>query len=375
MASRSLSVALVAIAATMLGPAGADGTTAAPPVAPVRTYQADFGHSGAASTTSPTLPLTPLWTARTYDMSSAPVVAGGTVYVGSYDAVTAFDLATGTKRWTRTLGQVAGVDVAAGLVHVVTDDCLVLALDPATGDTRWIRAIPGGYEGQCVAPPVTRAGATYVVASFSPQRLVALDAESGAFRWRRGIQYAGYSAPLVLSDRVVVSGLLSSRAFGLDGTALWVDRCCSAEEGAGRPAVAAGGIVYAGAGGPVLDATDGRHLGAHLPPGRFLAVAQGKVVVLADDGITVIDAVTRQVEWTSPLSAAMVPPLVVGGSVFVQESDGTLHALALTDGAEQWSTQLESVSAWSHRGFALAGHTLLVPGRGRLHAFDTGTTG
>ena len=68
-------------------------------------------------------------------------MAGGTVYVGSGDSkVYALDAATGRPRWTYTTGGpvFAGPAVAGGTVYVGSyEDRKVYALDAATGRPRW----------------------------------------------------------------------------------------------------------------------------------------------------------------------------------------------------------------------------------------------
>lgn len=80
------------------------------------------------------------------DSVSAPAVAGGTVFVTTYDRrIHALDAATGEVAWTRDLpvvGASAPV-VVGGTVYVGALDDRVYALSAADGTTRWRGAVGG----------------------------------------------------------------------------------------------------------------------------------------------------------------------------------------------------------------------------------------
>lgn len=171
--------------------------------------------------------------------------------------------------WTRKLGD---GNAALGLrqrpaiegdrLYVSNDEGRVLAMDVNTGDTLWDsevvktgkqgsrvffwrrKAIDGGLTG---GPGV---GNGLVVAGGRNGEIVALDAETGAERWRARATSEVITAPLVTPDRIVVRSN-DGRVFGLDpadGTRKWVfDRGVPAlsVRGNGAP-VSDGQLVYLG---------------------------------------------------------------------------------------------------------------------------------
>ncbi|MBY4594900.1 outer membrane protein assembly factor BamB [bacterium BD-1] len=171
--------------------------------------------------------------------------------------------------WTRKLGD---GNAALGLrqrpavegdrLYVSNDEGRVLALDANSGDTLWDsevvktgkqgsrvffwrrKAIDGGLTG---GPGV---GNGLVVAGGRNGEIVALDAETGAERWRARATSEVIAAPLVTPDRIVVRSN-DGRVFGLDpadGTRKWVfDRGVPAlsVRGNGAP-VSDGQLVYLG---------------------------------------------------------------------------------------------------------------------------------
>ena len=171
--------------------------------------------------------------------------------------------------WTRKLGD---GNAALGLrqrpavegdrLYVSNDEGRVLALDANSGDTLWDsevvktgkqgsrvffwrrKAIDGGLTG---GPGV---GNGLVVAGGRNGEIVALDAETGAERWRARATSEVITAPLVTPDRIVVRSN-DGRVFGLDpadGTRKWVfDRGVPALSVRGNaPPVSDGQLVYLG---------------------------------------------------------------------------------------------------------------------------------
>jgi outer membrane protein assembly factor BamB len=92
----------------------------------------------AAGASGPTASVGELWAVETDATLSAPVVAGGTVYVGSgLGDVRAYDARTGERRWQRSVGPTAGRPrVRDGRVYVAGGEELV-ALDAAGGSELW----------------------------------------------------------------------------------------------------------------------------------------------------------------------------------------------------------------------------------------------
>jgi eukaryotic-like serine/threonine-protein kinase len=119
---------------------------------------------------------------ETYDYQmSAPVVAGGTVYVGSADKrVYAVEAETGRERWHfETQGIVRSTPaVAGGLVFFGSYDHHIYAVEAQTGALKWkldtLQAV--------VSSPLVEAGTVYIGSRSSD--LFALDAATGKVKWK-----------------------------------------------------------------------------------------------------------------------------------------------------------------------------------------------
>ena len=148
-----------------------------------------------------------------------PAVADGVVYAGCVDdGVSAFDAATGEDRWHRP-----EMDVGAG--PVVDDQYVYVrgrdlrALDRADGSTVWTALEDEGRAHR----PVLADGTLYVLVGHevSDPGLVAIDAESGAERWRRELDRYRQS-PVAADGLVYVPDDERLRAFDADdGSEVW----------------------------------------------------------------------------------------------------------------------------------------------------------
>lgn len=145
-------------------------------------YRHDAGHTGVGDgNTVPTGDPRVAWkqeltTAGVHDAASPPVLADGTVYVGSDNgAVTAFEATTGAVRWTNErVGTKLSPAVADGaLVVHDTDAVRSLALDD--GSVQWEASLPL----PTAAPTVHRD----VVVASAKRGVVAFDHETGTRRW------------------------------------------------------------------------------------------------------------------------------------------------------------------------------------------------
>jgi eukaryotic-like serine/threonine-protein kinase len=124
---------------------------------------------------------------RTYDYwSSSPVVAGGTLYVGSRDGrVYALGL-EGNLKWKTDMGStiVASPAVADGIVYEGDMEGKLLALDAATGKVRWKAHAEGNamFRGEFQSSPAVANGMVYV--GSRDGFLYAFDAANGERKWR-----------------------------------------------------------------------------------------------------------------------------------------------------------------------------------------------
>lgn len=263
-----------------------------------------------------------LWRFRTGQLNrSTPVVADGTVYVGSNDGnLYALDAVTGALRWSfHTAGALdSSPAYAQGRVYFTGGDGDVYALEAARGRRLW----------------------TF---------------HAGPTRAARDPRWDFYQSSPVVADGVVYVGSGDGHVYALDaanGTRRW------AFETDGRvrasPALA-GGVVYVGSMGGTLyalDARDGRARwtfktvgNADFPLGEIqssAAVADGMVYFGSRDGsLYALDALTGAKRWSlADRQGAWVisSPAVAGGIVYFGTSDSHLvRAVDAASGAPKWT--------------------------------------
>jgi len=206
---------------------------------------------------------------------SSPAVADGFVYVGSADGrVYAVDVATGDERWryepegASHVSAEFGFDrksiiaspvVAGGTVYVGSRDGFMYALDRTTGEFKWRadHSVSWAMSSPAVLDNVLYSGTS------DGQFVHELDVESGEERWR--FVAAGYtwSSPAVAGNTVYVGdggGYL--RALDRDsGDERWSYR---ANDGVLSSPVVAEGVVYFGSDDGAVYALTGDGQCAHL---------------------------------------------------------------------------------------------------------------
>jgi outer membrane protein assembly factor BamB len=155
--------------------------------------------------------------------------------------------------------------------------------------------------------------------------LIALDAASGALRWKYATgNLIGESSPAVGRDAVYIGDLggifhaVSTR----DGKALWTFKTGS--EIKSSPVVVPGAAVAGGAGGPAAPGTD------------------DLVLIGSYDGhLYGLDARTGKVRWKVLTNGQVhATPAVLDGLAFVAGCDGIFRAIRVADGREAY--QIES---------------------------------
>ena len=103
-------------------------------------FRHDLNHTGYSTSAAPNTNQS-AWSYTTGDIIfSSPAVAGGMVYVGSYDGkVYCLDASTGAFVWSYTTGSVVSSSpaVAGGMVYVDSFDGKVYCLDAVTGAFVW----------------------------------------------------------------------------------------------------------------------------------------------------------------------------------------------------------------------------------------------
>jgi outer membrane protein assembly factor BamB len=320
-------------------------------------------HTGvAADALPPDLRLA--WSYRTPGtiLASSPAVVNGVAYVGTRDedgtehnGVLAVDFATGRKLWRfATEAQVqASPAVAHGLVFASTVRGTLHALDAATGAERWRRAVGGGEvnRGWMYFSPTVADGVVYqAYTTVTGGGVLALDARTGAERWN--------SRPASFNN--------------------WISE--------GSPVVQDGRLYVVGQGGWVfaLDAASGSLLWSKHPAGGWVhsmpAIAEGRLFVGLQNGILVaLNASSGEELWrytsADPTyifgNAVGSSPAVDGDTVFMGFHDGNVSALDAATGARRWSHRTGGGIISSA---AVTGDSIYVGSNdGHLYAFNKAT--
>ncbi len=190
---------------------------------------------------------------------SSPTVAGGLVYLlvtgfcvsapCGPNTVFALDSATGSRRWSARVGIVEGqLAVRDGVLYYGDDNGNVVALDARTGAPRWRSSVNTATESNEVGSPAVANGLVYVgVHSFSStdtgRVLCALDANTGAQRWCLSARSRGGQIPTVGNG--LVYAVTESQLYAVNavtGAMRWRRGIAGIVD---APALAAG-VLYAG---------------------------------------------------------------------------------------------------------------------------------
>jgi outer membrane protein assembly factor BamB len=291
---------------------------------------------------------------RLGEVYSAPAVADGLVYTcrssaASADGVLlALDAATGQERWRfavadRGFGDVKCSDpvVTAGAVYISINNQLH-ALDAKTGVSRWesSRLLCFG-----AAQPAVANGFIYYHCNL---QVTALSAETGALQWQTTIGALNLfeaASPVITSGAespVVSDGLVfvaasrggskpSGELVALDamtGAERW--RVKSDSEINSNPAVA-GGVVYVDIGDDLValdTATGEERWRKQAGTVTGIAVAAGVVYIQAeqtDPGphveLIALDAATGEQHWALASGWSTAPPILAGGTLYLIASD------------------------------------------------------
>lgn len=353
-------------------------------------FRGDPAHRGRLDTAAPRTAADVKWRFPTGDrVVASPVLAGGALYVASDDGqVYALDPASGRLRWAwRTEGPVPSTPaVADGRVHVLSYDGRVHTLDAATGAPLWKFATGGerrfearGLHGNqprtqtfadpydvYLSSPAVQGGVVYV--GSSDGHLYALDAATGALRWKQRTGDVVHASP-ALAEGLVVVGSWDGKLYAFDaasGAPRWqfqagLDPLMANQQGFQSSPAIEGGVVYVGCRDAHLYAID---LKTGAERWRFStgsswvvgapALADGKVIFATSDTSLVhaVDMATGKPVWEHAAQAYLfASPTVARGVVLAAQLNGVLQALDLATGAPLWSYRTEASRA--NRGWVL----------------------
>lgn len=308
------------------------------------------------------------------------------------------DLGAGNSRRNRIT---ASPVVAEGRIFVMDAKAQVVALSTA-GAVLWRADLRASYDrGSEVSGGglATAGGRVFATTGFG--ELVALDAASGAMRWRQNLLSSGNAAPTAEGDTVYVVGRDGAgAALAADtGRILWQAPGAPAPSSlvaSAAPAVVGGTVYFAYPSGQI--SAIARETGDGLWSAAVAGQRNGRAYTAISDvsgepvvagtalyagsagGRTVaIDAATGLRLWTAR-EGALNPPLVVGGAVFIVNDEARLIRLDAATGAVIWSVDLPYYrNQRNHRAKAIyasygpvlaSGRIVVVSSDGALRQFN-----
>lgn len=287
----------------------------------------------------------PRWIAPLGDGSvgaSSPAVGGDLVFFGISNAngpgtLHALDARTGTAKWTYAAGSdmTSSPVLAQGTVFVGTGEGqsgTVHALDAETGSVRWRFAA----DAPVISSPAVAGGV--VIVGSDNGTVYALDAATGSMRWRYGTGSPVQSAPAVFGDQVFVADSSALYALSVSaGSFRWSHAfhgTLHASPAVSEGSVFIGSLESQGGGGAVFafDTASGATRWKTEVPAPVLAspaLAGGTVVIGSLNGTVLsLDAGTGRIHASYQTgNQVRSSPAIVGGVVFIGSGDGKVYAL------------------------------------------------
>lgn len=276
-------------------------------------------------------------------LEEPPTVGADGVFLGARDQRAYALWPDGRPRWSRALGifsDVLGRTMRAGSLVVVADRSgQVTALDAESGAVKW-RVRLAEPAGGIAAPSKD------VVVLAESSALIGLKTANGEERWR--VKLPGpLAAPAVAteSDALVLAATIDGSLVAVEATTGHeIGRFAIGARPVAPPAVATSGYLVATEDGLLrLLATKDGHETWHK---RLPAVATAAplataatVFVPVGDRLMALDLRDGAERWSYELRAPIraTPAATRAGRLYVGASDGTLYALASETGALRWS--------------------------------------
>lgn len=284
-----------------------------------------------------------LWSFGAVGSYISPAVAGRSVYIRAESAnkgqVFALDLATGKQRWAFTPERLASPEtaywgghlsspvVADGLVYIGAGKELY-ALDAASGAVRW-RYSGTGY----VASSATVGDGKVFISN--GDELLALDQQSGTVAWQYPTEFALYFAPLVAGSNVYLT--TGNNVLALDtatGAKRWEK---GIEHESLRPAAVQGSRLFVKSISSLyaLDTNSGQEVWHFEQPAfvSFPVAAGNKLFAITgapgQTGVSVLDIATgKQIERQQLPGLATAAPIIAGRTIYVRTTNGKVIGLS-----------------------------------------------
>lgn len=352
-------------------------------------FRGDTAHSGQAAAAPRTLKGVK-WSFPTGQrVVSSPVWHDGAVVFGSDDGnVYAVDALSGRQRWMhRTDGPVASSPaVADGRIFVLSYDGRLHALNATSGELLWKFATEGerrfearGLHGMqprsqtfadmfdvFLSSPAVVDGLVYF--GSGDGHVYAVDAATGALRWKFRTGNVVHASPAVADGRIFV-GSWDGKFYALDartGAPVWVfqggvDPLMHNQQGFQSSPAVAGGVVYTGSRDAhvyALDARSGAERWRFSTGASWVnsspAVADGRIYFATSDSALyhVVDATSgAALQQHSTQAYVFSSPVLAGDVVLLGVLNGVLQARDKASGRVLWEFQTDASRA--NRGWVL----------------------
>jgi eukaryotic-like serine/threonine-protein kinase len=311
---------------------------------------------------------------------SSPAVVDGVAYVGSTDGnFYAVDVGTGTLKWKfATKGWVSSSPaVSSGIVYFESYDCNFYAVDAATGQLKWkfqtagekhytgthlhgmqpqAESMPDPWDFYLSSPSIWN-GTVYFGSGDS--NIYALDANSGALKWRFKTGDVVHSSPAIAGGTLFI-GSWDSYLYALDaatGKEKW--RFKTGEDPdlhnhvgiQASPAVADGSVFFGCRDGNVyaVDAVSGKQKWIFSTQGSWVnnsaVVHDGKIYLGTSVPSTVgaLDAKTGALLFHLPGAAPIFSSMALAGDkLYFGNFSGKLTAIDLKTQARAWTFETDA---------------------------------
>jgi outer membrane protein assembly factor BamB len=281
------------------------------------------------------------------------------VYFGHGGLVHAIDTSTGTQKWNRELDNIAtsAPAVAGDTVYVGGWEELY-AMKADTGGVRWIFRPERGSDDSYYEDPVVEDGTVYF-GGWS--YFYALDIETGRELWKVKLSGVTRSVPTVYDGIVYIGTFQPSLELSADlhafdsksGQELWKLKATGG--GIGGAVAVTGGVVYVCSsddGLLALDAKSGQEKWRYDPGSLLItspAVAYGTVYITDQGSLFALDAQTGKEKWKLQADGTLnTDPVIADGIVYFAtttenlgmlfggQPTGNLHAVDAHSGQGLW---------------------------------------
>ena len=345
------------------------------------TFHGNVARTGVYAAAGPTQNGAVKWTFKTGGpIVGSPAVAGGVVYIGSFDgSLYAVDQETGKQKWKfDTPRQVASTPtVVNGVVYLRGFDAVLYAIDAATGTLKWrftteferrfqanrLHGLPPGYQtipdsyDLFLSSPAVVNGKVYF--GSGDGGVYAVDAASGQLVWKFSTGDVVHASPAVVNG-VVYIGSWDSYFYALDadnGQEKWrfhagEDSFIHNQVGFQSSAAVVDGVVYTGCRDGhfyALDAASGKKKWDYMTNLSWVnatpAVRDGLVYTGTSDSARffALEAKTGRLRFNFDAKAAVFSsPALAGELVYFGSENGKLYALDTKTGKQAWVFQTDA---------------------------------